>query len=88
MNAIHLTITGRVQGVFFRAETKKKADELGITGWVRNNEDGTVEVHGESKADALQVLETWCQNGPPMARVDRVEKSEADVENFDSFTSR
>ena len=72
---IELRVTGLVQGVFYRASTQDKARELGLTGWVRNAPDGSVELVAEGDAAALDALERWCHAGPPAARVDRVEAS-------------
>lgn len=75
MPAITLRITGRVQGVFFRARTKEVADRLGIRGWIRNEPDGSVSVFAEGTEEQLQDLEAWCRRGPPAARVDAVERT-------------
>lgn len=87
MSACNLIITGFVQGVFFRAETKKKADELGVTGWVRNNADGSVEIHAEGPEDQLEKLKLWCERGPDRARVDHVEVREAQDIGATSFAT-
>lgn len=68
-----LKIHGRVQGVFFRAETARKARSLGLVGWVRNAPDGTVEVVAEGEKEALERLYRWCQKGSSFAQVERVE---------------
>ncbi|MEO0094915.1 MAG: acylphosphatase [candidate division WOR-3 bacterium] len=70
---VHLYISGRVQGVFFRAHTQELAQKLGITGWVRNLDDGRVEVVAEGEETDLQKLIEWCWQGPIGARVDDVE---------------
>jgi acylphosphatase len=70
--ARRIRVTGSVQGVFYRSHTQAKAEELGITGWVRNTSDGSVEIHAEGSDEALRNLEQWCQVGPPEAHVDRV----------------
>jgi len=73
MPARQLLITGLVQGVNFRAEAKKKADALRLTGWVRNNDaEGSLEMHIEGTPPALQQFEQWCQRGPAGARVEEV----------------
>ncbi|MEK7137025.1 MAG: acylphosphatase [Patescibacteria group bacterium] len=76
MKAILLKITGRVQGVFFRAETKRVADSLGITGWVQNSEDGSVEVFAQGEEETLRKLEQWCSRGPKAAEVQKVQRGE------------
>lgn len=70
---ISLKIHGRVQGVFFRTETKNKAVELGLLGWVRNNSDNTVECLIEGDKDKLAKLIEWCKIGSDSAMVDKVE---------------
>ncbi|HEY1267823.1 MAG TPA: acylphosphatase [Candidatus Binatia bacterium] len=70
---VHLRIHGQVQGVFFRASTEAEARRLGLTGWVRNRPDGSVEVIAEGPKAKLEDLVAWCRRGPPRAQVDRVE---------------
>lgn len=65
-------ISGKVQGVWFRASTKNKAEQLGITGWVRNTEDGNVEALFEGDDNVLEEMLEWCNHGPPMAVVENV----------------
>lgn len=62
-------ISGRVQGVFFRMETKRAADRFGVSGWVRNLKDGTVEAVFEGERDQVDAILGWCQEGPPQADV-------------------
>jgi acylphosphatase len=69
----HVWISGRVQGVFFRANTWKKAESLGLTGWVRNVEDGRVETVFEGEEHAAEAMLRWCREGTPPARVASVE---------------
>lgn len=70
LNAI---ITGRVQGVNFRAYTRRQAVALGLTGWVRNRPDGSVEVLAEGERGALEALAVLLRDGPPMAHVTEVQ---------------
>ncbi|MBI5638112.1 MAG: acylphosphatase [Nitrospinae bacterium] len=65
----HIVVTGRVQGVFFRATAEETALGLGLTGWVKNCGDGSVEILAEGDRAALEKLIKWCNEGPPMARV-------------------
>lgn len=76
MMQIHATIHGRVQGVSFRYHTQHVAKSLGITGWIRNLPDGTVEVLGEGTKDQLQDFTTFLRKGHPPARVDTLDVSE------------
>ncbi|MCX6661509.1 MAG: acylphosphatase [Euryarchaeota archaeon] len=70
MNArVHVRISGKVQGVWYRASTKQKADELGIFGWVRNTDDGDVEAMFEGDQTVVDEMVAWCWIGPPLARV-------------------
>ncbi|MBN1420347.1 MAG: acylphosphatase [Planctomycetes bacterium] len=69
----HVVIEGRVQGVCFRFETREEAECLGLAGWVRNLPDGTVEAVLEGPRDAVERMVTWCRQGPPLARVTRVD---------------
>ncbi|HET8628599.1 MAG TPA: acylphosphatase [Thermomicrobiales bacterium] len=62
-------IAGRVQGVYFRDSTRKRAELAGVTGWVRNRPDGRVEALFEGEEEAVRGLIAWCHTGPPHARV-------------------
>ncbi|MDG6218388.1 MAG: acylphosphatase [Candidatus Thermoplasmatota archaeon] len=73
---VHVYIKGKVQGVFFRANTKEQAEKLGIHGWVRNLNDGRVEAVFEGEADAVEALISWCQKGPPLSHVQEVTTQE------------
>ena len=66
-------VHGHVQGVAFRYYTCRRALELGVTGWVKNLADGSVEVLFEGKEAAVKVQVEWCRNGPPAARVERLD---------------
>lgn len=73
---LRLTIRGRVQGVWFRESTRLEAAKLGVTGWVRNRPDGSVEAVLEGSPSAVRALAAWCREGPPAARVLEVLSSE------------
>jgi acylphosphatase len=73
MKRMHVYVTGRVQGVFFRAETERTAKSLNLTGWVRNVEDGGVEAVFEGEDHPINQMIAWCYKGPPASRVDHVE---------------
>jgi acylphosphatase len=82
----HVFITGRVQGVSFRWYTQDKAQELDLTGWVRNLWDGRVEAIFEGEEQAVREAVAWCRTGPPFARVDSIEvKFEEPTGDFDRF---
>ena len=85
MKRVHVRIYGRVQGVFFRANTKEMAERLGINGWVRNVPDGSVEAVFEGEGEAIQKMIEWCHHGPPMARVDKVEIKEEEPQGENGF---
>ncbi len=83
----HLRIYGRVQGVFFRSSMRGRATKLGLTGWVRNLPDGSVEAVVEGPKDKVDELIRWAHRGPPLARVDRVEvKWERATQEFEDFS--
>ncbi|NQT94255.1 MAG: acylphosphatase [Lentisphaerae bacterium] len=85
----HLVVGGRVQGVCFRMLTCEEAVRRGITGWVRNRSDGTVEIVAEGEADALRGFVGWCRAGPSHARVMDVDESTSDATGeFRSFRIR
>lgn len=69
---VHLTISGHVQGVAYRANAANIAQALGVWGWVRNLDDGRVEIVAEGPVDAVERLLAWARRGPPRARVDDV----------------
>ncbi len=68
----HVIISGRVQGVFFRVETKRAADGFGVLGWVRNLREGSVEAMLEGDQERVDALLEWCKEGPPHAQVSDV----------------
>jgi acylphosphatase len=73
---VRAVVSGRVQGVFYRASTAERAVELGLRGYVRNLPDGRVEVVAEGNPTAVEALLTFCRTGPPAARVERVDVDE------------
>lgn len=66
-------VTGRVQGVWFRQSTKNMADKTGVTGWCRNNPDRSVEAVFEGEEDQVKRAVSWCESGPRLARVDKLQ---------------
>lgn len=75
-------VSGRVQGVFFRASTQAQAQMLGLRGYARNLENGQVEVVAAGDTQALERLHAWLAEGPPQARVDRVEREAASADGL------
>jgi len=87
----HLSISGRVQGVGYRWAMAQQADDLGLSGWVRNRHDGSVETVLCGQPAAVQALFDWAHQGPAMARVDAVPVSDAtqhDIEPLKGFEQR
>ena len=73
MPAAHVIFHGRVQGVFFRANTRDKAEELGLEGWVRNQRDGTVDAFFEGPREKIEIAINWCRYEQPYAKVTNVD---------------
>ncbi len=73
MRRAHLTVSGIVQGVFFRSTSRHQAIRLGLTGWVKNRMDGKVEIVAEGETGAISNFIQWCHEGPPGSRVDKVD---------------
>ena len=85
----HVLITGRVQGVFFRASTEDEATRLGLKGWVRNVPGGGVEAVFEGEEESVQEMIAWCHEGPSYAHVTKVDVNyETYAAEFDSFEVR
>ena len=83
---VHAIISGRVQGVFFRMETKRAAQRFGVCGWVRNRRDGTVEALFEGDNHRVDAIVDWCKQGPPHAHVTDVKIDQREYAGeFDSF---
>ena len=70
---VQLFIRGRVQGVFFRAATQREARRLGIVGWVKNRNDGSIELVAEGEEESIKELVNWAGHGPSAARVENVD---------------
>ena len=87
MACVRFRVTGRVQGVFFRASTREQAVRLGLAGHARNLPDGSVEVVASGGAGALDELERWLHHGPPAARVASVAREDLPEQRLDGFTT-
>jgi acylphosphatase len=83
---ISISVYGKVQGVFFRQSTREKARELGITGRVSNERDGSVRIVATGSQEQLDQLVTWCRVGPPKARVANCVTEELPAKSFQDFT--
>lgn len=88
MRRIRAIVSGRVQGVSYRASTAKKAGQLGLVGWVRNLANGSVELEAEGTKPAIDALIEWCKQGPPAAQVDQVSVEELAPTGGDGFDIR
>jgi len=82
---MHCYVSGKVQGVWFRAGTEEEAKKLGLTGWVRNLPDGRVEVLACGDKDKVQQLEAWLAHGPRFAKVTSVTREEQPWKTYDRF---
>lgn len=85
MKHINIKITGKVQGVFFRASTKAVANQIGIKGLVRNEKDGSVYIEAEGDPAFLEIFINWCKEGPDKAKVESVELSDGELKNYRNF---
>lgn len=86
--ARRVRLTGRVQGVFFRAWARDRARELGVSGWVRNCPDASVDAHVEGDSEAVETLVERLRQGPPSARVEDMEVDEVEAEGLSGFEVR
>jgi acylphosphatase len=86
--ARHVVVHGDVQGVFFRDSTVKEAESRGVSGWVRNRDDGTVEAVFEGEPDAVEALVDFCRSGPSRADVREVDVDEREPEGLSGFEQR
>ena len=88
MKALQIKVFGRVQGVFFRASTRDKAQELAVKGWCRNEPDGSVLIWAEGEEQAMAEFLAWCHKGPRWSKVERLEQESVTSENFANFEIR
>lgn len=83
----HVLVSGQVQGVFFRDSTRQKAEELGLSGWVKNVPEGQVEALFEGSSESIREMVDWCKEGPQRASVENVdvdfESAGGDLESFE-----
>ena len=85
---LSVKIQGRVQGVFFRAWTREQAERLGVTGWIRNCPDGSVEAHVEGDQRTVEQMLALLHEGPPGAKVDELRSTDADATGAEHFEVR
>lgn len=86
MKHVSIRVHGKVQGVFFRASTKEKADGLGIQGSVRNENDGSVAIEAEGDDESVDEFIEWCQSGPRLATVARCEVTPGEFQDLKGFS--
>ena len=82
---VHVFVSGQVQGVLFRASTRRKAFELGLGGWVKNLSDGRVEAVFEGPDEQVREMLLWCRKGPPASTVKKVETKTEESEGLGDF---
>ena len=85
MKHLNIKIYGLVQEVFFRVNAKEDAEKLGIKGFARNEEDGTVYIEAEGNEKDLDKFLDWCKNGPENAKVEKIETTNSSMKNFSGF---
>jgi acylphosphatase len=86
LKTVSITVTGKVQGVFYRQTAKEKATELGIKGEVKNMPDETVKITATGTKEQIEQLIEWCRQGPPKAEVQNVITEEMPLQSFDKFS--
>jgi acylphosphatase len=84
----HVLVSGQVQGVFFRDSTRQEAERLGLSGWVRNTQDGRVEAIFEGESGAVRKMVEWCESGPSSADVEDVSVEQETPEGLSGFEVR
>lgn len=83
---VKILLSGKVQGVYFRAHSKEQADNLGLVGYVKNTQDGKVYIEVEGEEANLNKFIAWCKTGSPQAEVTNVEMTEGDPKDFNNFS--
>lgn len=86
MIAKKICVEGDVQGVFFRHYARKEAEKLGLSGWIKNEYDGSVTIFAQGDEEKLLELAEWAKEGSPMAKVENVEVNEEEIQNLKGFT--
>lgn len=88
MKHLSIKVSGKVQGVYFRASTKDAAEKYEINGFVRNERDGSVYIEAEGEAENLKQFLDWCKHGPAHAIVSAIEQKEGSIQGFERFEIR
>ena len=88
LKTVSITVTGKVQGVWFRKYTMDKAQELGVKGFVKNLPDDSVYIVATGDSEQLKELENWCWQGSPKSKVSSVDVTTMEISNFSSFTNK
>lgn len=88
MKNFSITVSGKVQGVFFRASAKETAEQLNINGFAKNQPDGSVYIEAEGSQENLKQFIEWCKKGPPRAQVTHVDIQESELKNYERFEIR
>lgn len=88
MKRAHVYVSGKVQGVYYRAKTRREARNVGVSGWVKNLPDGRVEAVFEGDGEAVRRMVDWCHEGSPTAVVDSVDVEWEEPEGLESFEVR
>ena len=83
---LNIKVFGKVQGVFFRQTTLEKAQQFGVTGFARNEPDGSVYIEAEGSPEAVEKLKLWCRQGPALAKVEELSATEGKIEGYSQFT--
>jgi acylphosphatase len=83
--ALQITVSGKVQGVFFRISTKAVADQIGVKGFIKNQQDGSVYIEAEAEEELLNDFLEWCKSGPDEAEVSNISVNEMSLKNFLNF---
>ncbi len=86
MLTVSITISGKVQGVWYRQSAKEQAQQLGITGQIRNEPDGSVHIIATGTKEKMDQFINWCKKGPPKARVTNIDFKELLLQQFTHFT--
>ncbi|WP_316802100.1 acylphosphatase [Pedobacter nototheniae] len=82
---INIIVSGKVQGVFFRASTKAVADQMGIKGFVKNEKDGSVYIEAEAEPFILDAFIDWCKEGPDKSKVENIEVTDEEFKDYRNF---